>query len=45
MSDSLKTPSKLISDHLPFENELVEEDQLKRKIRNKYKQMAKLLGK
>jgi hypothetical protein len=31
-----KTPSKLISDHLPFEDELIEEDQFKKKIRRKY---------
>ena len=38
MSYSLKkTPSKLISDHLPFEDEIIEEDQLKRKIKRKYK--------
>ena len=30
-----KTPSKLISDHLPFEDELIE-DQFKKKIRRKY---------
>ena len=37
MSYSLKkTPSKLINDHLPFEDELIEEDQYKKKIRRKY---------
>ena len=38
MSYSLKkTPSKLISDHLPFEDELIEEDQYKKKFRRQYK--------